>query len=286
MATIRKRLGRWQSIVRVKGYPARTQSFDSKSDAKLWSSNIELELYREEHGLRKNKYPTFRECFERYRDEIVIHKKSKEMENKLIKYILTEGFVNYRVDKVDSSMIASYRDRALKSLKSSSVNRRLAVISHMFSIARKEWSYKVNNPVLAIRRPKNPEPRDRRFSQEELDKLLKGNRADPYMKFIIELALETGLRRSEIANVKPEHFRGKTLKSANAILMCWKRLTKFYEIEDAHFHDLRHLSLQRFFTVKKLSVPEVQVISGHLEPRTLLKVYANLKAEDLVHKLN
>lgn len=53
MATIRKRLGRWQSIVRVKGYPARTQSFDSKADAKLWSSNTELELHREEHGLRK-----------------------------------------------------------------------------------------------------------------------------------------------------------------------------------------------------------------------------------------
>ena len=53
MATFRKRLGRWQSIVGVKGYPARTQSFDSKSDAKLWSSNIELELHREKHGLRK-----------------------------------------------------------------------------------------------------------------------------------------------------------------------------------------------------------------------------------------
>ena len=212
-------------------------------------------------------------------------------------------------------MIAGYRDRALKSLKSSSVNRRLAVISHMFSIAKKEWNYKVDNPVLAIRRPRNPEPRDRRFSQDELDKLLKGNRADPHMKFIVELALETAMRRSEIANVKPEHVRGKTLKivkakikprtipltkraqellkfnlpikkSANAILMCWKRLTKFYEIEDAHFHDLRHLSLQRFFTIKKLSVPECQVISGHLEPRTLLRVYANLKAEDLVHKLN
>jgi hypothetical protein len=62
MAYIRKRLGKWQSVVRVKGYPARTQSFNSKSDARLWSSNIELELYREEHGLRKNKYPTFREC--------------------------------------------------------------------------------------------------------------------------------------------------------------------------------------------------------------------------------
>ena len=56
MAYIRKRLGRWQSVVRVKGYPARTQSFDSKSDAKLWSSNIELELHREEHGLRNYPY--------------------------------------------------------------------------------------------------------------------------------------------------------------------------------------------------------------------------------------
>ena len=58
-------------------------------------------------------YPTFKECLERYRGEIVIHKRSKEMETKLIKYILTEGFVNYKVD----------------------------------------------NPVLGIRRPTNPEPR-------------------------------------------------------------------------------------------------------------------------------
>ena len=46
MAYIRKRLGRWQSIVRVKGYPERTQTFDSKTDAKLWSKNIELELQK------------------------------------------------------------------------------------------------------------------------------------------------------------------------------------------------------------------------------------------------
>ena len=60
---------------------------------------------------------------------------------------------------------------------------------------------------------------------------------------------------------------------------------KHYEIEDAHFHDLRHESICRLFTDKNLSVPEAQVISGHLEPRTLLKVYANIKAEDIVHKL-
>ena len=47
MAYIRKRLGRWQGLVKVKGYPVRTQTFDSKADAKLWCSNVELELHRE-----------------------------------------------------------------------------------------------------------------------------------------------------------------------------------------------------------------------------------------------
>ena len=64
MAYIRKRLGKWQSIVKVKGYPARTQNFNTKFDARLWSNNLELELHREEHGLKKNMYPTFRECLE------------------------------------------------------------------------------------------------------------------------------------------------------------------------------------------------------------------------------
>ena len=314
MAYIRRRKGKWQSVVRLVGYPTRTQSFSLKNDAVSWGKQIELDIQRDLHNLKKMGYPTFQECLERYRDEIIISKRSREMESKLVKYILNEKFVVFRLNKIDSSMIAAYRDRELKYLKSSSVNRRLAIISHMYSIALKEWGYNVNNPVLNIRRPVNPEPRDRRFTEEELHKLLRGNRADPHMKFIIELALETGLRRSEIANIKPEHIVGAMLrvvkakvkprviplskravqllqdnmpirKSSNAILMMWKRLMKHYEIKDAHFHDLRHESICRLFTNKKLSVPEVQVISGHLEPRTLLKVYANIKAEEIVHKL-
>ena len=314
MAYIRRRKGKWQSVVRLVGYPTRTQSFSLKNDAVSWGKQIELDIQRDLHNLKKMEYPTFQECLERYRDEIIISKRSREMESKLVKYILNEKFVVFRLNKIDSSMIAAYRDRELKYLKSSSVNRRLAIISHMYSIALKEWGYNVNNPVLNIRRPVNPEPRDRRFTQEELHKLLRGNRADPQMKFIIELALETGLRRSEIANIKPEHIVGAMLrvvkakvkprviplskravqllqdnmpirKSSNAILMMWKRLMKHYEIKDAHFHDLRHESICRLFTNKKLSVPEVQVISGHLEPRTLLKVYANIKADEIVHKL-
>jgi integrase len=298
MAHIRRRGSSWQSIVRVHGYPPITKTFKTKIDAIRYSRNLEHQL----------------DVLIRYRDEIVINKRSKEMETKLIKYMLSEGFVNYAINLVDRSLIAQYRDRALRSLKSSSVNRRLAILSHCFTIAKKEWGYDIDNPVLSIRRPTNPEPRDRRFTTEELDKIFSCNRTNPHMKFIIRLALETGMRRSEIANIKPQHLKGKLLMipvaktkprtipltpkaiqllqdnlpikmSSNAIRLSWVRLTKKHGIEDARFHDLRHESLSRMFEVKSLNVPEVQLISGHLEPRTLMRVYANLRPKDLADKL-
>ena len=314
MAHIRKRNSKWQCIVRVHGYPPMTKTFNTKIDAQRYSRDLENKLWREQHNIAKKKFPKFREVLERYRDEVVIHKRSKDMETKLINYLLTEGFVNFGVNLVDAKLIAQYRDRALRSLKSSSVNRRLAIISHCFTIARKEWGYDVVNPVLSIRRPKNPDPRDRRFTKEEINKILTCNRTSPHMKFIIELALETGMRRSEIANVKSEHIKGNTLKivqakvkprtipltpragellkynmpikmSSNAIHLSWVRICKRHSIEDARFHDLRHEALSRMFEVKSLNVPEVQLISGHLEPRTLMRVYANLRPKDLADKL-
>jgi integrase len=314
MAHIRKRKGSWQSIVRVHGYPPMTKTFKQKIDALRYSRDLENKLFRQSNNIAKKKFPKMRDVLIRYKDEVVIHKRSKDMETKLINYLLAEGFVNYAINLVEPKLIAQYRDRALRSLKSSSVNRRLAIVSHCFTIAKKEWGYDISNPVLSIRRPTNPEPRDRRFSKAEISKILTCNRTSPHMKFIIELALELGMRRTEIASIKPEHVRGNLLlipvaktkprtipltpkavlllkhnlpmqMSSNAIHLSWKRITKRHGIEDARFHDLRHEALSRMFEVKSLNLPEVQLFSGHLEPRTLMRVYANLRPKDLADKL-
>ena len=158
MSTIRSRNGKYQCIVRIAGYPTITKTFDVKKDAEVFGKDLELKLIREEYDLEKKKFPSFKAIFERYRDEIVIHKKSKEMESKLIKYILKEHWTNLRLDRVSPRTISTYRDKALKTLKSSSVNRRLNIISHCFTICRKEWDYKISNPVLSVRRPINPSP--------------------------------------------------------------------------------------------------------------------------------
>ena len=314
MAHIRKRKGSWQSIVRVHGYPPMTKTFKQKIDALRYSRDLENKLFRQSNDIAKKKFPKMRDVLIRYRDEVVIHKRSKDMETKLINYLLAEGFVNYAINLVEPKLIAQYRDRALRSLKSSSVNRRLAIVSHCFTICKKEWGYNIPNPVLSIRRPTNPEPRDRRFSKAEISKILTCNRTSPHMKFIIELALELGMRRSEIANIKAQHVKGNLLlipvaktkprtipltpkavlllkhnlpmqMSSNAIHLSWKRITKRHGIEDARFHDLRHEALSRMFEVKSLNLPEVQLFSGHLEPRTLMRVYANLRPKDLADKL-
>ena len=314
MAYVRKRKGRYQCVIRVAGYPSITKTFDYKQDAVRFGKDLELKLIREEYDLEKKTFPTFKQIFEKYRDEIVVHKRSKEMESKLVKYILKEHFVNLRLDRVSPRVISEYRDKALKTLKASSVNRRLAIISHCFTICRKEWDYKIANPVLSIRRPVNPEARDRHLTDDELKQLLQGNRARPVMKFIIELALETAMRRTEIASIKPEDVKGNLLKipvaktkartipltpraqellkynlpirmSSNAIHLAWIRLCKFYNIKDCHFHDIRHMALHNFANKKNVSVADCMIISGHKEPRTLLKIYAKSRASEIAEKL-
>ena len=316
MAYIRKRLGKWQCVIRVKGKPPTTKTFLIKKDAKLWGKKTELHFFREDNDIQKSDYPLFKECLERYRDEVVIRKRSRIMETKLISYLLKESFVNYKLNFVDSRVVALYRDRALKTLKSSSVRRRLAIVSHMYTIAKKEWGYKIENPVLNIRKPKSPESRNRRFTNDELTKLIKGNRASPKLRLIIQIALETAMRQGEILRVKPEDINGNTLFipiaktkprtipltlkamsllnnaelpfniTGNALSKQFKKLCDHYEIEDAHFHDLRRQSLTNFMLERNLSVAETMMIAGHSDPRMLLRTYNNLRVEDVAKKLS
>ena len=64
---------------------------------------------------------------------------------------------------------------------------------------------------------------------------------------------------------------------------CWKRLVKKQQLQNLHFHDLRHEATSRFFE-KGLNVVEVASITGHKDLR-MLQRYTHLKAEDLAKKL-
>ncbi len=72
--------------------------------------------------------------------------------------------------------------------------------------------------------------------------------------------------------------------TGNGLQQAWERLCIAAQIDDLHFHDLRHEAISRFFE-RGLSVPEVALISGHRDYRMLLR-YTHLKAEDVALKLS
>jgi integrase len=141
------------------------------------------------------------------------------------------------------------------------------------------------------------------------------------IKPLVELAIASGMRRGELLRAKwadidrekrtlhiPETKNGRPRTiplssealniidglaqgtdrlfplSANAVRLAWGRLVKRANVEDLHFHDLRHEAISRFFEMG-LSVPEVTLISGHRDVRMLFR-YTHLRAEDVAAKLN
>ena len=227
-----------------------------------------------------------------------------------------ETWAEYPINRITPPIISKFRDKRRGKLKDNTINRTLDVISTLYTTFRKEWGYPVVNPVLSIRRLKNPEPRNRRFTEAEINLLLRGNRTTEQLREIIEIGLETGMRQSEILNIHPEHIKDQTLfipvaktkprlipltKKALSVLKNatlpfnidrhllgkrFRRLCKHYRIKDAHFHDLRKQSLTNFMKDKKLNVPDTMLIAGHKDPRMLLRIYNNLQVPDVAKKLN
>ena len=315
MAYIRRHRNKWQSIIRITGHPVIAKSFVSKTDAKLWALSIESKIRRDDLGISKIIYPKFKDLAHRYIKEVSPYKKSFIKERYIILALLNESWSKDSINKITPAVISKYRDKYLTKVSGSSVNRVLDVLSTIFTTCKKEWGYPIENPILSIRRPKKAEPRDRRFNEDELNKLIKGNKTSPLLRDIIQIALETAMRQGEILRVQREHIRDNTLfipvaktKSRTIPLTLkaisllnntelpfnitgdvlskqFKRLCNYYGIEDAHFHDLRKQSLTNFMLDKKLSVAETMMIAGHSDPRMLLRTYNNLKVEDVAKKL-
>jgi integrase len=313
---IRKRRDKWQSIVQVKGHPKISKCFVSKTDAKRWSNQIELKLRREDGGIAKIKYPLFNEIGLRYIADVSSTKRGFINERNIIKSLMREAWSAYPINKVTPDVIGKFRDKQLQTITGTSINRKLDVISTIFTTCKKEWGYPAPNPVLSIRRPKKAEPRNRRLTDAELNLLIKGNHTNEMMRTIIQIMCETGMRSGEAIRISHDHLKGSTLyipitktkprtipltakgltliknaklpfnTTVDAVGKKFAKLCKHYKIKDAVMHDIRHNSLSDFMRVKKLNVPETMLIAGHKDPRMLLRIYNNLQVEHVAEKLN
>ena len=116
---------------------------------------------------------TLREAFERYEREVTVHKKSATQEKGRIKTLKDSALGSMPLASIRGSDVASYRDKRATTVSASSILNELAALSHLFTIARKEWGMEhLENPVLLARKPKRPAGRDRRLMDGEEQRLL------------------------------------------------------------------------------------------------------------------
>jgi integrase len=228
MATFRKRGPyQWEAQIRRRGYPAQSKTFETKSEAEAWANMIESEMAR---GIWLNRSEaeatSLFEALDRYEKEIVPQKRGAAQEMSVIKACKASPLAMRPLASIRSADVATLRDDWLKIYKPATVLRRLAVFSHVFSIARKEWGMEsLSNPVELVRKPQPNNSRTRRLGtgllgieaatpdgtlstrgarDGELDQVLAASRST-LLPAIVCVAIETAMRRGEIANLCWEH---------------------------------------------------------------------------------
>ncbi|WP_432786935.1 Tyrosine recombinase XerC [Oligella sp. MSHR50489EDL] len=111
------------------------------------------------------------------------------------------------------------RDELALSFAPATIVRRFAILSNLFTIAKKDWLYAVDNPVLELRKPKVRNERTRRlftdirvmgateFQAPRVETEWIAQRTQSkYLYTIVQLAIETAMRRSEIVRIRREHI--------------------------------------------------------------------------------
>jgi integrase len=202
MATIRKRSGKYHAQIRKTGYQTLTKTFSSLTTAKRWASTTEADMERNLHVVIPDN-TTVGELLDRYEKEISPLHKSHKVEKYRLQ-TLREYLGDKRVSALLPSVVCKYRDQRLKAISPASLKRELTILSSVLNIAIKEWGIGVGqNPVSMISLPKIARGRDRRLKAGEEEQLLS---ASGELKRLIIFALETGMRRGEILNIKKSHI--------------------------------------------------------------------------------
>jgi integrase len=221
MASIVKRGKTWRAQIYVKGQRD-SSVFGTKAEAQAWSVEREAEMRRMVvTGINTDK--TCQDAFDRYVEEVSPTKRGKEWEAKRLTAIANHEVGGARIGTmrlcdVTADILGQWRDMRLKEVAGSTINRDFALLSHVFSTARREWKWIAASPTTDVRRPANPPSRDRRISDEEIAQLCEGlgfaekpvTTKSQAVAVAMLFAIETAMRAGEICGLTGADIKGRT----------------------------------------------------------------------------
>ena len=203
MPTIRKRNGKFQVQVRIAGqFMSRT--FDTRTQAVAWGQDTEKDILSGGYGAPSYTPANLAEVLRRYIRDCTPRKADPKAERYVLEAMLKEPWSQMPLCKVRTAHIAHYRDERLKTVKPSTLKRQIGILRTACLTAQREWAWQVPTKfVTNVKLPAVQETVIRRITaQDEHDLLSAANATGHhYIAEVITLAIETGMRRSEIVRM-------------------------------------------------------------------------------------
>jgi integrase len=321
MATLISINGKTKAVIRKQGYPTLCKTFIKKTDALSWSRKTESEM---ERGLYIDQSKANTVTLDSLLDRYYQYCQTRQL--KALKFILAHSRIIKRhighltLANISSHHLAAYRDKRLLTVSPATVKIELGIILRTIKLATSEWGYKLAD-ITKVEYPKINNARTRRLADGEIERVLNAI-TNKQIKAIVELAVETAMRRSEILNIKENDINwslntlripntkthnARTIPLSNKAVRVLRSLTKNIDgtyfsikadsasqafkracdktgVHNLRFHDLRHEATTRFFECG-LNVMEVATITGHKDLK-MLNRYTHLRAENIALKIN
>jgi len=194
--------------IRLNGLPAKSASFETRTEAKKWAFQMEAQMRSGRHFERQEELErTFSEFIDRYIEKELPKNPQSYIKQKMLLTWWKKHLGKYFLGHIAPSMIATLRDALLeemtprKTLRSrSTANRYLAALSKAFTVGIKEWGWLKENPVLKITRLRENKPRERYLDKGEIARLLTVCRKSKtsFLYAVVLFSLATGARKGEI----------------------------------------------------------------------------------------
>lgn len=225
MGTIQKRLKKngkpsFKAVIRIQGYPTLSATFERKTDAQLWIQEHEPDMKK---GKRLKDYEaakhTLAELIDRYINNELKERKSDQDKFKMHLEWWKNQLGKHPLNTIDNILLTEYRDKlskekcliprknmepkvSEKTRSNATVNRYMATLSTVFSVAVKQYGWLEENPMIKVIKKKEPRGRVRFLDDREVNKLLQACRNESYELYLcVLIALSTGARYSEITNL-------------------------------------------------------------------------------------
>jgi integrase len=173
----------------------------SKRDAKNALAAVKVDILRGEYRFTKDKKILFKNFAKEYLEYAKVNKRSWHRDEVILRNNFLPFFGEMLLSKITPRHVDEYKKLRLQNKKSpGTINRELTCLKHMFTIAEKFRRFEGKNPVKQMKFLQYRQYGMKALNRDEIKRLI--DASSGYLREMIILALNTGMRKNEIFSLK------------------------------------------------------------------------------------